>query len=606
MMNEMRNVGVPRACRTALMSGVLVIVACSEAPSAPTLPSSPTDAGANSSGNGPAPGTAGAGSGSSSDAVGGGGRGGAAPASGGALNDSGGQAGQSGGGTAEGPVATPPAGRDEGPFPNTVGEAFNVSVRGPIDRNNEFFKGFGNGRACVTCHRPEDGFSITPATVRALFKKCGLDSDEVKADVQDDTACALFRTSDGANSPTADVSTAAARRAAYSLLLSRGLIRMVFPVLEASKRQYDVVEAHDPYGVGSTTTFSVYRRPLPATNLTFASGIMWDFRETSTAPVMPPFTPDVTKAPALSEQLRTQAINAALDHGQAMSGTLTEAQVKSIVDFELTLFSAQSRVSGAGDLTSAGASGGVLSLVKQPVTPVCGNLDVYDNNPMYPQCQTYTFDPNVFTLFKAWEGLQGDDPQTALRTSIARGQTLFNTKKAESPTLRDAVFFNHQGDNKNLTCSTCHASFNVGTISVPVAVGNVAVGVEPSILNAPNKPVDSLDKTLPYYKLRCNANGMATFVRTKGAVGCHDGTEAGIAAEEITVNDPGRAAVAGSWTGAAAFKSPALRNLSAHAPYFHDGSAATLADVVARYDTVLGFSFTETEKADLVNFLSAL
>ena len=32
--------------------------------------------------------------------------------------------------------------------------------------------------------------------------------------------------------------------------------------------------------------------------------------------------------------------------------------------------------------------------------------------------------PNVFTLFKAWEGLQGDDPQTALRASIARGQTL--------------------------------------------------------------------------------------------------------------------------------------------------------------------------------------
>jgi hypothetical protein len=321
---------------------------------------------------------------------------------------------------------------------------------------------------------------------------------------------------------------------------------------------------------------------------------------------LPPFTPDVTKAPALNEQLRTQTINAALDHAQAVSPGLTEAEVKSIVDFELTLFSAQSRVSGAGDLASAGASGGVLSLVKQPVTPVCGNLDVYDNNPTYPQCQKYTFDPNVFTLFKAWDGLKGDDPETALRASIARGQVLFNTKKALSPTLRDAVFFNHEGDNKNLTCSTCHASFNVGTISVPVAIGNVAVGVEPSILNAPNKPVDSLDKALPYYKLRCNANGMATFVRTKGSVGCHDGSEAGIPAEEITVNDPGRAAVAGSWTGAAAFKSPVLRNLSAHAPYFHDGSAATLADVVARYDTVLGFGFSDTEKEDLVNFLSAL
>jgi hypothetical protein len=51
------------------------------------------------------------------------------------------------------------------------------------------------------------------------------------------------------------------------------------------------------------------------------------------------------------------------------------------------------------------------------------NADV-PRQPDYPQCQAYTFDPNVFTLFKAWEGLQGDDPQTVLRASIARGQTL--------------------------------------------------------------------------------------------------------------------------------------------------------------------------------------
>jgi hypothetical protein len=48
----------------------------------------------------------------------------------------------------------------------------------------------------------------------------------------------------------------------------------------------------------------------------------------------------------------------------------------------------------------------------------------WPRQPDYPQCQAYTFDPNVLTLFKAWEGVQGDDPQTALRASIARGQTL--------------------------------------------------------------------------------------------------------------------------------------------------------------------------------------
>jgi cytochrome c peroxidase len=501
-----------------------------------------------------------------------------------------------------------PASESEGPFPNQFGESRNLSTRGAIDRTNEFFKGFGNGRGCVSCHRPEDGFSITPRTIQALFKKCGLDSDNYQENAPqfDPVACAVFRTNDGANSPDADVSTPDARRSAYSLLLSRGLIRVTLPVPDATKRHYDVVEAHDPYGVGNTTTFSVYRRPLPATNLTFSQAVMWDLRETVKSAVTPPFTPDVTKVAPLNEQLRNQAINATLGHAQAMAPGLTDAEVQSIVDFELTLFSAQTWMYGAGDLAIDGASGGALALMKQPVTPVCGNLDVYSNNPMYPQCQQYTFDPNAFTLFKAWEQLQGDTPKDQLRASIGRGQVVFNTKKAQSPTKRDAVFYNHAGDNKNLTCSTCHAAFNVGGGTVPVALANVSVGVEASIINAPNEPVDTLDKTLPYYKLRCNANGMAAFVRTNGNVGCHDGSEEGIPADEITLNDPGRAATSGGWTATAAFKANVLRNLSAHAPYFHDGSAATLADVVARYQKVLGFEFTGTEKQDLINFLSAL
>lgn len=589
-----------------------VLQACNGAPAEPSGPA-PTHA-AGAAGTTPS----GAESGQGGASVGFGGSsslGGAAPVSAGAGGGSSGSSaasgapagGASGVGGASGAAGQSEAKTLEGPFTNPAGSFTNSSTTGRIDSNNLFFKPFGNGRACVSCHRPEDGFGITPKTIQELFVKCGLDSDATVADAaQAAVDCALFRTNDGANSPNADVSTAAARRTAYSLLLSRGLIRITLPVPEAGKRQYDVVEAHDPYGVGSVTTFSVYRRPLPATNLAFAAGIMWDFRESGLSPVTPPFTPDVTKAPALGDQLRSQAMNAVRDHAQLMAPGLTDAQAHSIVDFQLSLFSAQSQVSGAGDLASAGASGGVLALSKQAVTPVCGNLDVYDNDPMYPQCQQYTFNPNVFTIFKAWDQMQGTDPEAKLRASIARGQALFNTKKAPSPTLRDAVFFNHQGDNKNLTCSSCHAGFNAGGISVPVAIGNVSVGVEASILNAPNAPVDSLDKSLPYYKLRCNASGMATFVRTKGSVGCHDGTEAGIPVEEITINDPGRAGVAGSWTGAAAFKSPVLRNLSARSHYFHDGSAATLADVVKRYKDVLGFDFSEAEQQDLVNFLSAL
>jgi mono/diheme cytochrome c family protein len=49
-----------------------------------------------------------------------------------------------------------------------------------------------------------------------------------------------------------------------------------------------------------------------------------------------------------------------------------------------------------------------------------------------------------------------------------------------------------------------------------------------------------------------------------------------------------------------------LRGLWQHAPYFHDGSAATLADVVAHYDTVLSLGLTSDEQADLVAFLGSL
>lgn len=66
-----------------------------------------------------------------------------------------------------------------------------------------------------------------------------------------------------------------------------------------------------------------------------------------------------------------------------------------------------------------------------------------------------------------------------------------------------------------------------------------------------------------------------------------------------------------------AFRTPSLRNVELTAPYFHDGSAATLADVVRYYvkggnehplrDWELNaLSLTETEQSDLVEFLKSL
>jgi mono/diheme cytochrome c family protein len=54
------------------------------------------------------------------------------------------------------------------------------------------------------------------------------------------------------------------------------------------------------------------------------------------------------------------------------------------------------------------------------------------------------------------------------------------------------------------------------------------------------------------------------------------------------------------------YRTTPLRALWQHAPYFHDGSAATLADVVERYDTAGGLGLTVAEKADLVEYLKSL
>ena len=108
------------------------------------------------------------------------------------------------------------------PFPNPTGFAATFSTAGRIDLTNEFFQDLGaNGRRCVSCHVPSAGWTVVPAQVQAIF-------DRTQGGVIPDSLGlgAIFRTNDGSNSPTADVSSLEARRGAYSMVLSKGLIRV--------------------------------------------------------------------------------------------------------------------------------------------------------------------------------------------------------------------------------------------------------------------------------------------------------------------------------------------------------------------------------------------
>ncbi|HVH39115.1 MAG TPA: hypothetical protein VM764_03750, partial [Gemmatimonadaceae bacterium] len=54
------------------------------------------------------------------------------------------------------------------------------------------------------------------------------------------------------------------------------------------------------------------------------------------------------------------------------------------------------------------------------------------------------------------------------------------------------------------------------------------------------------------------------------------------------------------------YRTTPLRGLFQHAPYFHDGSAATLVDVVAHYDRVRSLRLSDAQKRDLVEYLKSL
>ena len=74
----------------------------------------------------------------------------------------------------------------------------------------------------------------------------------------------------------------------------------------------------------------------------------------------------------------------------------------------------------------------------------------------------------------------------------------------------------------------------------------------------------------------------------------------------VQTTDPGRALVTGLWADIGKVKGPVLRGLAARAPYFHNGSAANLSDVMTFYEKRFGVDFTEQEKADLIAFLNSL
>src|SRR2546427_9656847 len=278
------------------------------------------------------------------------------------------------------------------PFPNPTGFASTFSTAGRIDLTNEFFRDLGaNGRRCVSCHVPSAGWTIAPSQVQAIF-------DRTLGGVIDDPLGlgAIFRTNDGSNSPAADVSSLAARRSAYSMVLTKGLIRVGIGVPDTA--DFELVAVDDPYHFASGAELSLFRRPLPTTNLQFLSTVMWDGRE--------PFRGgDHCNIAAeggacfasIHFDLADQSNGATQGHAQAPT-PITNAQRQAIVAFETALATAQVWDENAEGLHGADAKGGPEAIFDQAFY-----YGINDNLADYRTQAPFT--PNVFNIFDAWRDL---------------------------------------------------------------------------------------------------------------------------------------------------------------------------------------------------------
>jgi len=424
-----------------------------------------------------------------------------------------------------------------------TGQVATLDTNGSSDLENPFFQDLGtNGRRCVTCHQPANAWTITPENVQArFFASRGADP--------------IFTNNDGSNCEGATAGSLAAKRDAYSLLLTRGLIRVGRDVLPGAEFAIDHVS--DPNRCGpATNDASLYRRPLPATNLRFLSAVMWDGRESS---------PTTT----ILQDLAHQANDATLGHAQA-SHDITPDEAQQIVAFETGLFTTQLFDRQAGRLDARGARGGPRAL--SPQAFFTGINDPVGLNP-----SGAVFDPNVFTVFNAWAnaGQFSDERLAEARQAISRGEQIFNARfftisgvgGLNGETFASGVSV--PGSMRG-TCTVCHDTPNAGDHSVkaPLNIG---------LADPARAPY------LPIYTLR----NIAT-------------------QETVETTDPGRAMISGKWKDIGKFKGPILRGLAARAPYFHNGSAATFDDVIDFYESRFHIGLTPRERADLIAFLRSL
>ncbi|MBV8843394.1 MAG: hypothetical protein JO307_11340 [Bryobacterales bacterium] len=454
-------------------------------------------------------------------------------------------------------------------FDNSNGTVGIINAAGPVNtEGHPFFVPLGtNGRACVNCHQPTYAMSLSAASMVERWITTG-GKDPV------------FAAFDGSNCPNLPQD----QKSSHSLLLNRGLFRIPLPWppknSDGSPKpvEFKIEVVRDPtgcntsaeYGLRSSEpTISVYRRPRPAANLKYVmSGAQAIVLKTGMPADVDPETgkpvPMNLMSDAREPTLKTQAVSAIMGHEQA-GGAPTQKQLDKIVEFESQVYAAQIAHIWAGPLELPGGPGTLgPAALRDRRAGVLG-----DNE----------YDP-VFGRFDNWR--KGSD---YYRASVARGADIFMFRQFW---IRDTAHINSigLGNPVKRTCATCH---NAQTTGQDLSAGWVDVGTT----NFPTWTEPSTwaeSSELPVFKITCSAK--ADPHPYLGRV--------------IYTTDPGRALISGRCVDVGSIVMQQLRGLAARPPYFVNGSAKTLREVVDYYDRRFDMKLSDAEKEDLVNFLGAL
>jgi len=454
-------------------------------------------------------------------------------------------------------------------------------------RGHPFFTPLGtNGRACVTCHQPSDAMGLSVDTIRRRWEETGGKDP-------------LFAAIDGSNCP----SLPQAERASHSLLLDRGLVRVYLPWPPraqggtAVQPEFTLEVVSDPtgcntdpvYGLKSENpTISVFRRPRPVANMKYLLELPHgvppsDFLFYNDKSLLPrdPETGNFVSLQLMSDgrdlTLKLQARDAAATHLQAQ-GPLSRKQLGQIESFERQIYAAQAYDAVGRSLTDDGSppalgpqaleSGAPARLGNNPINRIFGSFAMWQTAAT-PAGET-----------DGQRTAEDQRTQNEFRESVARGADVFYLRRFM---IKDVGKYNDKGLGnpfKRSCGSGCHNTLLMG---MDLAPGYMDLGLN-------NLPWANTRPDLPLFKVVCNAAALPQSYL--GRV--------------IYTHDPARALVTGKCADVGASMTQQSRGLAARAPYFMNGSAATLRELVDFYDRRFNIGYTETEKRDLVNFLSVL